>query len=154
MTMAWRNRGDVRIWFRNSQVITADQHRAWYSQYLERDDDFTFIVEAQGQPVGLASVYGIDPANATAEVGRFMVSPGARGRGYIGLACKELLRFCADSLLLKSVFLEVKEENERAIRIYARNGFREVAKAGGFLRMTCLLSEAAAYQSARASAAG
>ncbi|MBV9508059.1 MAG: GNAT family N-acetyltransferase [Acidobacteriia bacterium] len=154
MTMAWRNRDDVRIWFKNSQVITHDQNRAWYARYSERDDDFTFIVEAQGQPVGLAAVYGIDPANATAEVGRFMLAAKARGRGYFELACRQLLRFCAETLHLKSVFLEVKEENERAIRVYARNGFREVANAGGFLRMTCSFSEAAAPYPWGASAAG
>jgi diamine N-acetyltransferase len=64
-------------------------------------------------------------------VGRFLTSPETAGRGYIGLACAELLRFCADTLDLKSVFLEVKENNARAIHIYARNGFREEARAEG-----------------------
>jgi RimJ/RimL family protein N-acetyltransferase len=136
MTMDWRNRDGVRTWFKNSEIITRDRHRAWFAQYSARDDDFLFVVEARGRPVGQASVYGIDLEAGTAEVGRFLVAPEAAGRGYIGLACAELLRFCADTLNLRSVFLEVKEDNERAIGIYERNGFREEARADGMIRMS------------------
>jgi diamine N-acetyltransferase len=136
MTRSWRNRADVRIWFKNSQLITAEEHRAWYSRYSTRDDDFVFVVEAQGRPVGKASVYGIDWAEGSAEIGRFVVAPEAGGRGYISLACTELLRFCAETLQLKYVFLEVKESNHRAIKIYVQNGFREEARAEGMIRMS------------------
>jgi diamine N-acetyltransferase len=136
MTMSWRNHDEVRIWFKNSQIITREQHRAWYSQYLTRDDDFVFLVEAQGRPVGHASVYAIDWVEAIGEIGRFMVAPEAGGRGYIGLACGELLQFCAENLRLRSVFLEVKENNFRAIKIYERNGFLEEGRAAGIIRMS------------------
>lgn len=139
MTMSWRNRDDARIWFKNSQIVTREQHRAWFSQYSVKDDDFLFVVEVQGRPVGHASVYGIDPVDGVAEVGRFLAAPEAAGRGYISLACAELLRFCADNLNLRSVFLKVKENNERAIKVYVRNGFREEARAGGMMRMSRLL---------------
>jgi ribosomal protein S18 acetylase RimI-like enzyme len=44
-------------------------------------------------------------------------------------------------LNLKSVFLEVKENNERAIGIYERNGFHEEAMADGMIRMSRSLDE-------------
>jgi diamine N-acetyltransferase len=135
MTMSWRNRDDVRVWFKDSQLITGEQHRAWYSRYSTRDDDFVFVVEAQGRPVGQASVYGINWEDGSAEIGRFVVAPEARGRGYIGLACAELLWFCGETLNLKHLFLEVKENNERAIKIYVRNGFHELSRAEGMIRM-------------------
>lgn len=139
ITLGWRNRDDVRIWFNNSEIITPDQHRAWFAQYAEKDDDFLFMVEASGRPVGQASVYGIDWQDGTGEVGRFLAAPDTRGRGYIGLACAELLRFCAGILSLNSVSLEVKENNERAIRIYLGNGFREKERAHGMIQMKLLL---------------
>lgn len=141
MTMGWRNRDDVRIWFKNSQLVTPEQHRAWYYRYLTLEDDFVFVVEVQGRPVGQASVYGINRADGSAEIGRFLVAPEARGRGYIGLACAELLRFCGQACNLKRVFLEVKENNERAIKIYQENGFREEARAEGLIRMGRSLTE-------------
>src|SRR5665213_1908803 len=86
LTIGWRNREDVRRWFKNSQIITIEQHRAWFAQYAPRNDDFVFIVEALGRPVGQASVYGIEWEKGSAEVGRFIAAPGASGRGYIGMA--------------------------------------------------------------------
>jgi diamine N-acetyltransferase len=139
LTMSWRNRDEVRVWFKDSQPLTPEQHRAWYTRYSARDDDFVFVIEADGQPVGHAAVYGIDWIERVAEIGRFMAAPEARGRGYIGLACGELLRFCGETLNLRSVFLEVKENNERAIGIYLRNGFREEARSAGMIRMCCRL---------------
>ena len=141
MTMGWRNRDDARIWFKNSQIINEEQHRTWYSRYSTRDDDFVFVVEAQGHPVGQASVYEINWADGSAEVGRFVVAPDSGGRGYIGLACTELLRFCAETLNLKHLFLEVKENNCRAIKLYLRHGFREEARAEGMIRMVRSLNQ-------------
>jgi diamine N-acetyltransferase len=142
-TLAWRNQDGARIWFKTTRTLTPEQHAAWFDQYIQRDDDFLFIVEADGRPVGQASVYGINQEESVAEIGRFLVAPEAAGRGYMSLACGELLRCCADTLGLRSVFLEVRKENERAIRIYARNGFIGEEIADGFLRMTLVLSNLA-----------
>ena len=141
VTLGWRNRDDVRVWFKTSKVITMDQHRAWFAQYASRDDDFLFVVEANGRPAAQASVYRIDWNEKTAEVGRFIAAPEARGLGYVGLACTELLRFCALALNLKSVVLEVKEDNTRAIQLYERNGFREEDRSHGLIRMSLSLAQ-------------
>jgi diamine N-acetyltransferase len=135
LTLSWRNRDDVRIWFRTSQRIEPSQHRAWFAQYASKDDDLVFVVEFEGAPVGQASVYHIDRADRTAEVGRFITAPEARGRGLMDRACEELLRFCADVLQLGSVYLEVKEDNDRAIGLYLRHGFKEEGRRDGFVRM-------------------
>ena len=105
---------------------------------------------SKGRPVGQASVYRVNWEERTAEVGRFLVAPEAAGQGYIGLACAELLRFCADTLSLKFVFLVVKENNEKAIRLYARNGFREEEsreeeRAQGMVRMSHCLNQVYNY---------
>jgi RimJ/RimL family protein N-acetyltransferase len=141
MTLEWRNRDEARVWFNNSGTITLHQHRGWFAQYSSKDDDFLFIIEAEGRPVGQASVYRIDWEKGSAEVGRFLAAPDAAGHGHIGIACGELVRFCAGALQLTSIFLEVKENNERAIRIYTRNGFREVERVDGMLRMICSLGQ-------------
>jgi ribosomal protein S18 acetylase RimI-like enzyme len=51
------------------------------------------------------------------------------------LACAELLRFCADTLRLTSVYLDVKEDNGRAIALYRRQGFEEEGRREGIVRM-------------------
>ena len=135
-TLSWRNRDEARVWFKTSSLISLEQHRAWYQSYRNKDDDFLFIIEAENKPVGQASVYGIDWNFLCAEVGRFLVAPGAGGKGYISQACGQLVQFCAETLGITYLFLEVLENNERAIRIYQRHGFIEEQRYAGLIRMS------------------
>jgi diamine N-acetyltransferase len=134
-TLSWRNRDDARVWFKTTNKLTIEQHLAWFHRYLHKDDDFLFVVEAKGKMVGQAAVYSIQWDNDSAEIGRFLVAPESKGKGYIGKACSELVRFCADTLGLHYVFLEVIETNDRAILIYRQNGFSEERRYDGLIRM-------------------
>lgn len=134
-TLSWRNREDARVWFKTSSQLTLEQHQAWFHRYLKKDDDFLFVVEVGGELVGQASIYDIQWSGACAEIGRFLVEPNSSGKGYIGGACEVLIQFCAETLNLKYIFLEVIDTNDRAIRLYQRNGFSEERRYGGLIRM-------------------
>lgn len=134
-TLAWRNRDEARIWFKTSDVLSFDQHYSWFKRYQEKDNDFLFIITARDKPVGQASVYGIDWQSGRAEVGRFLVAPEESGNGYISQACRELVRFCESSLGLTYLYLEVMENNAKAIRVYQRSGFAEEDRYNGLIRM-------------------
>jgi diamine N-acetyltransferase len=135
-TLDWRNRDDARVWFKTSSPLTLEQHQAWFHRYLNKDDDFLFVVEAEGKLVGQASVYDIQWDKGHAEIGRFLVAPESGGKGYIGKACEALIRLCADTLSIRYLFLEVLEANDRAIRLYQRNGFEEERRYSGLIRMS------------------
>ncbi len=133
--LAWRNRAEARVWFKNSDKIAFDAHIAWYEKYLLKEDDYFFLVEVNGVPVGQCAIYGIDNDARRAEVGRFLVAPEMAGNGYIGRSCAELVRFGAEVLKLSYLFLEVMEQNTKAIRLYTRQGFVEEGRSGGLIRM-------------------
>lgn len=139
-TLSWRNRNEARVWFKSTNLITFEQHLAWFRGYQAKDDDFLFVIEVNGKLVGQASVYGIDWVSGHAEIGRFLVAPESSGNGYIGQACQELLRFCSQELDLRYVFLEVLEKNERAISVYERNKFVEEQRYNGLIRMGLILT--------------
>ncbi|WP_434629342.1 GNAT family N-acetyltransferase [Pseudomonas sp. Z1-29] len=135
-TLSWRNRDEARVWFKTSALLTYEQHSNWFhNHYQPKDNDFLFVVEADGALVGQASVYAIDWQQRSAEVGRFLADPDHSGRGHISRACGHLLDICWDALDLEYVFLEVIETNERAIRLYLRHGFREEQRYEGLIRM-------------------
>jgi diamine N-acetyltransferase len=134
-TLAWRNRDEVRVWFKTSVLLTPEQHQGWFERYRERDDDFLFVVEAEGQPVGQVSVYGIDWQSGQAEVGRFLAAPQASGQGYMRDACAALFAFCRDGFGLRYLFLEVLADNARAIELYRHQGFIEEQRYDGLVRM-------------------
>jgi len=138
-TLSWRNRDDARVWFKTSSQLTLEQHQAWFHRYLNKDDDFLFVVEAGGKLVGQASVYDIHWNEGTAELGRFLAAPEARGKGWISDACGELMEFCRANLGLSYLYLEVIETNEKAIRVYKRNNFGEERHYDGLIRMSCSL---------------
>lgn len=138
-TLTWRNEETSRIWFKTSTPLSFDQHMTWYRNYVSRTNDFLFVVEADARLVGQASVYGIDWEERTAEIGRFLAAPAERGRGLINQACEMLVKWCDAPLGLKYIFLEVLENNHRAINIYISNGFVEERRYNGLIRMGKML---------------
>lgn len=131
----WRNRDDARVWFKTSERLAFDRHLAWYQNYLQKQDDFFFLVEVGGRPVGQCAIYDIDRAAGSAEIGRFLVAPDMAGKGFITRSCAELVRFGTRVLNLPYVFLEVMEQNAKAIGLYTRCGFVEESRSGGLVRM-------------------
>ena len=125
MTLAWRNRDEVRRCFKHSDLVTLENHRAWFRQHQLVDDALMFIVENNEtrEPVGQVSIYAIDREIGEAEVGRFIAAPGASGKGFIRDAIEALVAFAFGELQLQRVFLEVFTDNTRAIRLYESLGF-------------------------------
>lgn len=123
LTMAWRNHPASRQWFHSDSEIAWDDHVAWFERYLERDDDYVFILTIDEIPVAQVSLYDI--AAGDAEFGRLLVDPDARGRGIGGLASRLCLQVADELMNLKSLRLEVKEDNQTAIRIYRELGFSD-----------------------------
>ena len=134
-TLSWRNRDEARVWFKSTSTISLGQHREWFQRYQEKDNDFLFVIEVNNKLVGQASVYDIDWDTGQAEVGRFLVASDEGGKGYISHACGQLTHFCAETLEITYLFLEVLENNEKAIRVYERNGFEEEQRYDGLVRM-------------------
>lgn len=137
MTLAWRNRDGVRQRFIHADVITPEAHRNWFDRYLQKPDDLVLIaLEPQGdQPFGQVAIYGIDPVHREAEVGRFVVAPEHERQGKMRRALQCLLRLAHTRLGLRSVFLSVRSDNERAIALYSLLGFVETGRQGGIVDM-------------------
>ena len=138
-TLAWRNQDHIRRWFVHSDVITPEQHRRWFENYRERDDDFVFLIEETRdlrQPVGQVSLYRIDWAQHRAEYGRLMIGvPEAAGRGLAGEATRLLIDHAASALGIREIELEVFSDNAAAIAIYTACGFRPREHRGSLVHM-------------------
>jgi len=129
LTRAWRNRDEIRRWFRSSEPIGAAQHAAWWERYRNRDDDLVWIVEEKREvggvrPVGMVSLYAIAPARGEAEFGRLLLGePDAGGRGLATEATRLVAGLALGELGLRRVHLEVAAANAAAIAVYERSGF-------------------------------
>jgi RimJ/RimL family protein N-acetyltransferase len=139
-TLAWRNQDHIRRWFLTSDVITPEQHREWFEQYRERDDDFVFLIEETitlRSPVGQAAIYRIDRERGDAEFGRMLIGDDeARGQGLAQLATDALVKWAFSDLGLREVYLDVLPDNHAARSVYERCGFEAKQLTDGILRMT------------------
>lgn len=126
MTLAWRNRDDIRRWFVHSEIITREQHLDWWQEYQHRDNDFVFIIEDKqtNKPVGQISLYNIDLKKKQAEYGRLMIGDcQARGKGLAREATQLLIKWAFQHLRLKRIYLQVFRDNESAVQLYRSFGF-------------------------------
>ena len=86
LTLAWRNQHEIRRWFLHSDLLILDSHTTWFHNYLERDDDFLFLIEETARlqkSIGQVGLYRIDWQARTAEYGRLLIGEfDAREAGY------------------------------------------------------------------------
>jgi aminoglycoside 6'-N-acetyltransferase len=121
MLVAWHADPDVsRYW--DGETFTREQLRA----RLRRDDVDSWIVEAEGRPVGYLQSWWEPDAPRRGGLDGFLV-PGARGRGLMPDAARAL----ASTLLEEGwhdVTVDPYASNERALRGWAKAGFTEVSR--------------------------
>jgi len=139
LTLSWRNQDAVRRWFFHSDLLSPEQHCAWFEAYCKRDDDFVFIIEEIvrfNMPVGQIALYNVDWDRQKAEFGRLMIGElRARGMGLAKEATQLLLYFVRREWQLQEVFLEVYENNLPALAIYRACGFIETQRHSGIVTM-------------------
>jgi aminoglycoside 6'-N-acetyltransferase len=120
MLVAWHDDpGVARYW--DEERFSADQIRA----RLQRADVESYIVEADGEPVGYLQVWqeGRDEGG----IDMFLV-PGARGRGLGSDAGATVARHLRDARGWSRVTVDPYVWNEPAIRAWRRAGFRAVGE--------------------------
>ncbi len=145
-TLAWRNQN--RKWFIASDLLSMDRHLVWFEHYLTRNDDYVFIIECfsfSQEPVGQISLYKIDSNKKEAEFGRLLIGePNARRMGIATTATEILLHYAIGELALKTIKLEVLENNIPAISLYSKCGFVQKSVRNGRILMVKSITRNAA----------
>ncbi|HZU12803.1 MAG TPA: GNAT family N-acetyltransferase [Chloroflexota bacterium] len=82
--------------------------------------------KASNRLIGMVSVYGIDRATGSGEIGIYVGEKDLWGHGYGTDALVAFLRHLFSDLDFRSVYLHTYQSNIRAQRSYVRVGFRTV----------------------------
>ena len=103
---------------------------AWYERATadEREVLFLISIHPAGRPIGLTMLLDIQPSDRTAEFGIFLGERDCWGQGYGTEATRLTLDYGFTALGLHNILLRVASFNERALRAYARAGFREIGR--------------------------
>ena len=94
---------------------------------LKRSDEGTniFAIICQDEFAGYVLISSIDRINGHAVFG-INISRLFQGRGIGTIAMKHVHDFCKDNLSLRKLILYVREDNQRAISLYKRLGYKSV----------------------------
>jgi RimJ/RimL family protein N-acetyltransferase len=126
-TWSWRNGDDIRQFYSGLPfLVNQEKEEAWLDKILCSDMPLTsFGIEERESSclIGMSFLKDIDMINRAAEFAIFIGDENARGNGYGREATIKTVDFAFKQLNLNRVFLNVMEENHKAIHIYEKCGF-------------------------------
>jgi UDP-4-amino-4,6-dideoxy-N-acetyl-beta-L-altrosamine N-acetyltransferase len=135
----WRNRPEVSAHMYTDHRISPDEHVRWFKGALSAADRRYWIIELDGEPVGLANLAGIDPERRRCEWAYYLAEPGVRGRGVGAVVEFMVIDHVFGELGLNKLWCEVLIDNQAVWKLHESFGFvREalfrdhVWKAGRF----------------------
>ncbi len=125
----WKNANRFSFFFQ--ELITPQMQADWFRKYLERDDDWMFAVEYQGQPVGCM---GFRLLESHADI--YNVILGETEYGGQGLMGRALRIMCSYiwSNWTQDIQLKVLKTNP-AVTWYKRNEFYEISARDNFFEL-------------------
>jgi RimJ/RimL family protein N-acetyltransferase len=120
----WASPGDIRFW--PATVSTVDR---WFTHELPiidpRTDGVFGIDLLDGRHIGISDYRDVNIVARSATVGITLGEKDTWGLGYGSEALSLLVGYLFDQLNLRRVQLDTWSGNERAMRSFARVGFRE-----------------------------
>jgi UDP-4-amino-4,6-dideoxy-N-acetyl-beta-L-altrosamine N-acetyltransferase len=125
--LAWRNAPHVAAYMYSDHLIGQAEHERWFAQALNAPERRYWIIERDGEGVGLASLTRIDPANRKCDWAYYLGETSTRGQG-IG-ACVEyiVLQQVFGPMGLNKLCCEVFADNEAVWRLHESFGFTREA---------------------------
>ncbi len=122
--LAMRNAPQVREWMYNREEIALEAHLGFVAKLKGAHDTCYFLVLREQDVLGSINFKQINSETQSADIGLF-ANPNTKikGRGDCLLEAIEYL--AKEHLDLASLRLEVLQRNQRAVRLYQRNGYEQ-----------------------------
>lgn len=126
--LAWRNLPDVARWMYSDHEITRPEHDRWFAGLAGDPSRKYWIIELDGEPVGLANLADISPAHRKASWAYYLASPSVRGKGVGAFVEVFVLDHVFRTLGLNKLCCEVLLENEAVWKMHESFGFQREAR--------------------------
>ena len=123
----WRNQPVVAQWMYTDAQISEADHARWFASAMSDPARRYWIIELDGEPVGLANLADISPANRRCAWAYYLASPSVRGKGVGAYVEYWIIEHVFGALGLSKLWCEVLVENEAVWKLHESFGFRREA---------------------------
>jgi UDP-4-amino-4,6-dideoxy-N-acetyl-beta-L-altrosamine N-acetyltransferase len=120
---AWRNSEAVRPYMYTDHLIGRDEHERWFAALPGDARRRYWVIELDGQPVGLANLYDIDRANHRCAWAYYLAEPSTRGLGLGSYVEFWVIEQVFGPMGLTKLWCEVLAANEAVWVLHERHGF-------------------------------
>ena len=125
--LTWRNLPEVAQWMYSDHAIVPAEHEAWLARIQSDPSCIYWIIEREGEPVGLANLVDISRANRKASWAYYLASSSVRGQGIGAWVEVFVIDHAFQTLGLNKLCCEVLIENEAVWRMHESFGFQREA---------------------------
>lgn len=125
--LAWRNSPDVAAFMYSDHKISQHEHDHWFDVVRHDARRRYWIIEVDGEPVGLANLADIDMTHRRCAWAYYLASPKVRGLGVGSFVEFQVIEHVFTDLGLNKLWCEVLVSNEAVWRLHELYGFQREA---------------------------
>ncbi|MBO9545090.1 UDP-4-amino-4,6-dideoxy-N-acetyl-beta-L-altrosamine N-acetyltransferase [Caulobacter sp.] len=125
--LAWRNSAEVAAYMYSDHKIGPDEHDHWFDVVRHDKRRRYWIIEADGEPAGLANLADIDMTHRRCAWAYYLASPNVRGLGVGSFVEFAVIEHVFGELALNKLWCEVLISNESVWRLHELYGFKREA---------------------------
>ncbi|MDO9471965.1 MAG: UDP-4-amino-4,6-dideoxy-N-acetyl-beta-L-altrosamine N-acetyltransferase [Caulobacter sp.] len=125
--LTWRNSPEVAAYMYSDHAISPAEHDRWFNGLAGDDRRRYWIIEVNGEPVGLANLADIDPTHRRCAWAYYLASPSVRGLGVGSFVEFQVIEHVFGALELDKLWCEVLASNEAVWKLHMLHGFEREA---------------------------
>jgi len=122
--LAWRNLPEVSAYMYTDHRITDAEHARWFAGAMSDETKRYWIIELDGEPVGLANLYDIQVLQKRAYWAFYLADDRVRGKGVGSFTERFVMRHVFEDLGLEKLCCEVLASNDGVVKMHERYGFQ------------------------------
>ena len=119
----WRNLPEISAWMYSDHRITADEHARWFDAAMADPARKYWIIQVDGDPVGLANLYDIARTHRKCAWAYYLADPSLRGKGVGAFVEFWVIEHVFRGLGLNKLWCEVLIANEPVWKLHESFGF-------------------------------
>ena len=124
MVRNWRNDPKISKYMEFRDYITPQMQEEWFNK-INNDHNFFFIIETDGNEIGVTNIKDIDYEQKTGEGGIYIYNDKYLNSDISFRASLCIADFCFETLHLEKIIAHILSDNKRAIKYNLLLGFEK-----------------------------